>query len=93
MGDGMGGSVVLNIASVGGMEERALRDRVVQRQLKAAPHPDMTHQLAYELAPKVRVNAIAPGLIRTAFSQVAGQPGERRWHPPHPHGPHRGPRR
>ena len=30
----------------------------------------LIRQLAYELAPSVRVNAVAPGLVRTAFSQV-----------------------
>jgi NAD(P)-dependent dehydrogenase (short-subunit alcohol dehydrogenase family) len=65
MGD-QGGSV-LNIASVGGMESEP---GIGWYNATKAALIHMTHQLAYELAPKVRVNAIAPGLIRTAFSQV-----------------------
>lgn len=30
----------------------------------------MTRQLSFELAPKVRVNAVAPGIIKTAFSEA-----------------------
>ncbi len=61
-----GGSVI-NIASVGGhVTSEALG---VYCMLKdALMH--MTRQLAAEMGPKVRVNCIAPGLIRTDFAKV-----------------------
>jgi len=30
----------------------------------------MTRQLAYEMAPNVRVNAVAPGIVKTRFSRL-----------------------
>ena len=60
------GSVV-NIVSVGGLESEP---GIGWYNATKAALIHMTHQLAYELAPSVRVNAVAPGLVRTAFSQV-----------------------
>ncbi|HCB37572.1 MAG TPA: 3-oxoacyl-ACP reductase [Acidimicrobiaceae bacterium] len=61
-----GGSVV-NIASVGGHHtSEALGVYCMFKD--ALMH--MTRQLAAELGPKVRVNCIAPGLIRTDFARV-----------------------
>ena len=53
-----GGGVVLNMASVGGFVRRAL-SRDLQRDQGGLMH--LTRTLAAELAPGVRVNAIAPG--------------------------------
>ncbi len=61
-----GGSVI-NIASVGGHHTSAALG-VYCMFKDALMH--MTHQLAAELGPKVRVNCIAPGLIRTDFAKV-----------------------
>ena len=36
----------------------------------------LTRQLANELAPKVRVNAIAPGLVKTDFARALWEPNE-----------------
>jgi NAD(P)-dependent dehydrogenase (short-subunit alcohol dehydrogenase family) len=36
----------------------------------------MTRQLAVELAPKVRVNTIAPGLVKTDFARALWEPNE-----------------
>ena len=61
-----GGSVI-NIASVGGhTTSEALGVYCMFKD--ALMH--MTRQLAAELGPKVRVNCIAPGLIRTDFARV-----------------------
>jgi NAD(P)-dependent dehydrogenase (short-subunit alcohol dehydrogenase family) len=66
------GGVVINISSVGGLDTSPLLG--VYNVTKAALI-HMTKQLAAELGPKVRVNAIAPGLIRTDFSQVLWEDG------------------
>ena len=61
-----GGSVI-NIASVGGHHtSQALGVYCMFKD--ALMH--MTRQLAAEIGPKVRVNCIAPGLIRTDFARV-----------------------
>ena len=61
-----GGSVI-NIASIGGhTTSEALGVYCMFKD--ALMH--MTRQLAAELGPKVRVNCIAPGLIRTDFAKV-----------------------
>ncbi|MFV0523859.1 MAG: SDR family oxidoreductase [Acidimicrobiales bacterium] len=61
-----GGSVI-NIASVGGYSTSAALG--VYCILKSALI-HMTKQLGAELGPRVRVNCIAPGLIRTDFARV-----------------------
>ncbi|MGW1558025.1 SDR family oxidoreductase [Streptomyces sp. NPDC002144] len=38
----------------------------------------LTRQLAGELAPKVRVNAVSPGLVRTEMARFVWEPGEER---------------
>ncbi len=61
------GGVVLNISSVGGLSpEPGMGWYGVTKA--AVVH--LTRQLAAELGPTVRVNAIAPGLVRTAFARV-----------------------
>lgn len=61
------GKVVINISSVGGLHfERGLG---VYNLTKAAMM-QLTNQLANEMAPNCRVVCIAPGLVRTGFSQV-----------------------
>ncbi|MFD3497000.1 SDR family oxidoreductase [Streptomyces sp. NPDC058678] len=37
----------------------------------------LTRQLAGELAPKVRVNSVSPGLVRTEMARFVWEPGER----------------
>lgn len=67
-----GGSVI-NISSSGSFQTSAALG--VYCMLKAGLN-HMTKQLAAELGPKVRVNAIAPGLIKTDFARVLWE-GER----------------
>jgi NAD(P)-dependent dehydrogenase (short-subunit alcohol dehydrogenase family) len=61
-----GGSVI-NISSVGGFATNAILG-VYDVTKSALIH--LTKQLAAELGPQVRVNAIAPGLIKTDFARV-----------------------
>lgn len=77
------GGVVLNISSIGGLTQpRAMGAYAVAK----AGLLQMTRVLAAELGPRVRVNAIAPGLVKTdataavmkgAMAMAAGLPLER----------------
>jgi len=58
---------VLNVSSVGGLSvERGIGWYNVTKA--ALVH--LTRQLAYELGPLVRVNALAPGLVKTDFARA-----------------------
>jgi len=61
-----GGSII-NISSVGGLSTNPILG-VYDVTKAALLH--LTRQLAAELAPGVRVNAIAPGLVKTDFARV-----------------------
>ena len=61
------GGTVINISSVGGLGTSAILG-VYDITKAALIH--LTKQLAAELGPKVRVNAIAPGLIKTDFARI-----------------------
>ncbi len=61
-----GGSII-NIASVGGISP-APYIGIYNASKAAVIH--MTRQLALELGPKVRVNAIAPGLVKTDMARA-----------------------
>jgi NAD(P)-dependent dehydrogenase (short-subunit alcohol dehydrogenase family) len=67
------GGCVINIASVGGFHTS--KDIGVYCMFKSTL-VHMTKQLGAELGPQVRVNCIAPGLIRTDFARVLWE-GER----------------
>jgi NAD(P)-dependent dehydrogenase (short-subunit alcohol dehydrogenase family) len=60
------GGVVLNIASVGGLGPEP---GIGWYNVTKAAVIHLTKQLAWELAPSVRVNAIAPGLVRTELAR------------------------
>ena len=66
LGDTAGGSVV-NIASMAGL--RASPGIGLYGVSKAALI-SLTQQLAHELAPTVRVNAVAPAVVRTTFARA-----------------------
>ena len=68
-----GGSVI-NISSVGGLHTDAGAIGYYNATKAAVLH--LTRQLANELAPKVRVNAIAPGLVKTDFARALWEPNE-----------------
>lgn len=61
------GGVVINIASVGGL---IVDPHIGYYNATKAAMLHMTRQLAYELGPMVRVNAIAPGLIKTELARA-----------------------
>jgi NAD(P)-dependent dehydrogenase (short-subunit alcohol dehydrogenase family) len=69
------GGAVVNVASAGGMSvERTIG---IYNTTKAALI-HLTKQLACELGPQVRVNAVAPGLVKTEMARALWEPaGER----------------
>lgn len=67
------GGSVLNIASVGGYGTSPILG-VYDITKAALIH--MTKQLAAELAPRVRVNALAPGLVKTDFAKALWEDGK-----------------
>jgi NAD(P)-dependent dehydrogenase (short-subunit alcohol dehydrogenase family) len=66
-----GGSVI-NISSVGGISGTS---GIGAYNITKAALIHLTKVLAVELAPQVRVNAIAPGLVRTDFARALWEPG------------------
>ena len=67
------GGSVLNIASIGGMQYGG-HIGVYDNTKAALIH--LTGHFAAELSPKVRVNAIAPGLVKTDFARALWEPAE-----------------
>ncbi len=61
------GGVVLNISSVGGL---SVEPGIGWYNVTKAAVAHMTRQLAGELGPSVRVNALAPGLVKTDFARA-----------------------
>jgi NAD(P)-dependent dehydrogenase (short-subunit alcohol dehydrogenase family) len=67
------GGVVVNIASVGGL---IVDPHIGYYNATKAAMLHMTRQLAYELGPAVRVNAIAPGLVKTELARAVWEARE-----------------
>jgi len=67
-----GGSVI-NIASVGGL---SVEPTIGIYNVTKAALLHLTRTLAAELAPSVRVNAIAPGLVKTDMARALWEPNE-----------------
>jgi NAD(P)-dependent dehydrogenase (short-subunit alcohol dehydrogenase family) len=61
------GGAVLNIASVGGLRPGSM---IGAYNTSKAALIHLTRQLALELAPRVRVNAIAPAVVKTDFAKA-----------------------
>jgi NAD(P)-dependent dehydrogenase (short-subunit alcohol dehydrogenase family) len=61
------GGTVLNIASIGGM---STEPGIGYYNATKAAVIHLTRQFAAELAPRVRVNAIAPGIVRTQLARA-----------------------
>lgn len=67
-----GGSII-NVASVGGMRPTAILGAY---NISKAALIFATEQLAFEMAPKVRVNGVAPAVVKTRLSAALWQNGE-----------------
>jgi NAD(P)-dependent dehydrogenase (short-subunit alcohol dehydrogenase family) len=67
-----GGGTIVNIASVGGMTHGG---PIGIYDVTKAGLIHLTKHLATELGPQVRVNAIAPGLVKTDFARALWQAG------------------
>ena len=67
------GGVVLNVVSVGGMRAGPF---IGAYNVSKAALIHLTRQLAQELAPDVRVNAIAPALVKTDMARALWEPNE-----------------
>jgi NAD(P)-dependent dehydrogenase (short-subunit alcohol dehydrogenase family) len=74
VGHGMGeGGSIVNIASTGGLGVTA---GIAYYSATKAALINLTKQLAAELAPKIRVNALAPGLVKTDFARALWEKNE-----------------
>jgi NAD(P)-dependent dehydrogenase (short-subunit alcohol dehydrogenase family) len=70
---GLRGSVI-NVASIGGL---GVEPGIGWYNITKAAVLHITKQLAYELAPDVRVNALAPGVVKTHLARLLWEgPGE-----------------
>jgi NAD(P)-dependent dehydrogenase (short-subunit alcohol dehydrogenase family) len=67
------GGAIVNIASVGGL---ATEPGIGYYNATKAAVIHLTRQFAAELAPTVRVNAIAPGIVRTQLARALWEPHE-----------------
>lgn len=65
-----GGGSVVNVASVGGLRPSPITGAY---NISKAGLVHMTRQLAHELAPKIRVNAVAPAVVKTRLSEMLWQ--------------------
>jgi NAD(P)-dependent dehydrogenase (short-subunit alcohol dehydrogenase family) len=61
------GGVIVNVASVGGMAPSPI---IGAYNVSKAALIHLTRQLALELAPTVRVNAVAPAVVKTRLSRL-----------------------
>ena len=67
------GGVICNIASIGGLRPGPFLGAY---NVSKAALLHLTRQLAHELAPGVRVNAIAPALVKTDMARALWEPNE-----------------
>ena len=69
------GGVILNLASIGGL---SVEGGIGWYNVTKAAVIHLTSQLAGELGPRVRVNALAPGLVKTEFARALWESAEQR---------------
>lgn len=75
------GGVIINVASIGGIDVGPF---IGAYNVSKAALIHMTRQLAMELAPGVRVNAVAPSVVRTRLSAALWDGGEQHTAQAHP---------
>ncbi len=75
------GGAIVNVASVGGVRPTPL---IGAYNISKAALIHLTHQLALELAPTVRVNAVAPGVVKTKLSEMLWRADEKAAAATHP---------
>jgi len=66
-GDGDHLGAVVNVASIGGLHVEPM---IGWYNVHKAALIHLTHQFAAELGPRIRVNTVAPGLVRTQFAAM-----------------------
>ncbi|HTZ07427.1 MAG TPA: SDR family oxidoreductase [Acidimicrobiales bacterium] len=66
------GGTVINVSSLGGL---SVEPGIGWYNVTKAALAHLTRQLAFELGPAVRVNALAPGLVRTEFARALWEHG------------------
>jgi NAD(P)-dependent dehydrogenase (short-subunit alcohol dehydrogenase family) len=69
------GGNIINVSSIGGLSPEP---RIGWYNVSKAAVIHITRQLALELAPGVRVNALAPGLVKTDFARALWEKEEER---------------
>lgn len=67
------GGAILNVASIGGL---SVEPGIGWYNVTKAAVIHLTRQLSWELAPTVRVNGIAPGIIRTELARAIWEDNE-----------------
>lgn len=67
------GGVIINVASLGGL---IVDEGIAYYNATKAALIHLTRHLAAELAPDVRVNGIAPGIVRTDMAKALWEPNE-----------------
>jgi len=75
-GGGVASGSVINVASIGGL---GVEPGIGWYNVTKSAVLHITKQLAYELSPNIRVNALAPGLVKTKLASALWEgPGEDR---------------
>ncbi len=68
------GGAIVNVSSIGGM---SVEPGIGWYNVTKAAVLHLTRQLAAELGPRVRVNCVAPGLVRTHLARALWEDGEK----------------
>jgi NAD(P)-dependent dehydrogenase (short-subunit alcohol dehydrogenase family) len=75
---GSGGGVIVNVASIRGLPE-GVRPGIMAYGAAKAALIHLTKALARQLAPTIRVNAVAPGVVETPYLETVEAPLIEQW--------------